>query len=132
MTIDYDEVGAGQPRSFLRPSLLLLLLEGPAHGYDLLDKLKVFGFSKSDPGGVYRTLRSLEHDGQVYSTWATSTAGPARRTYTITPEGEDQLRAWAFVIDDTRRALEQFLDRFTLATGQPVGSGKQVPGNHPG
>lgn len=120
---EYDEVSGGQPRNFLRPCLLLLLLEGPAHGYDLLERLKDFGFGKSDPGGVYRTLRSLEHERLVHSTWETSTTGPARRTYTITPEGEDQLAAWATAVNDSRRTLEEFLDRFALATGQSVSDG---------
>jgi poly-beta-hydroxybutyrate-responsive repressor len=109
----------------------LLLLEGSSHGYDLLERMKGLGFSKSDPGGMYRTLRSLEHEGLVASTWETSTAGPARRTYTITAEGEDQLRGWALVIDDSRRALEQFLDRYTLATGEPIGAGRVAPDGHP-
>ncbi|MEP6476455.1 MAG: helix-turn-helix transcriptional regulator [Actinomycetota bacterium] len=129
---DYEELSGGQPKNFLRPSLLVLLLEGPAHGYELLERLKALGFFRSDPGGVYRTLRVLEHEGLVRSAWDTSTAGPARRTYTITPEGEDELRAWAAVIDDSRRTLEQFLDRYTLATGQPVGQGRATPGGHPG
>ncbi len=121
MSTDYEDLAGGQPKNFLRPCLLLLLLEGPAHGYDLLEKLKDFGFHNSDPGGVYRTLRGLERDGLVHSAWQTSSAGPARRTYTIAREGEDQLHAWAQVVDDARSSLEQFLDRYTLATGQPVG-----------
>ncbi len=120
---DYDDPVGGQLKNFLRPCLLLLLLEGPAHGYDLLERLKDFGFSKSDPGGVYRTLRALEHEGVVHSTWETSTAGPARRTYTITPEGEDQLAAWATVVEESRRTLEGFLDRYALAGGEPVRAG---------
>ena len=38
------------PRNFVRPCVLLLLREHPAHGYDLLERLKVFGFSPTDPG----------------------------------------------------------------------------------
>ncbi len=108
-----EELAGGQPKNFLRPCLLLRLREGPAHGYDLMDKLKEFGFTKSDPGGVYRTLRSLEREGLVHSRWETSAAGPARRTYTITPEGEDQLAAWSVAVEDARRNLELFLDRYT-------------------
>ncbi|HEX2031403.1 MAG TPA: helix-turn-helix transcriptional regulator [Actinomycetota bacterium] len=120
---EHDDLAGGQPRNFLRPCLLLLLLEGPAHGYDLLERLRDFGFGKSDPGGVYRTLRALEREGLVHSTWETSSTGPARRIYTITPEGEDQLGAWAAAVNDSRRTLEQFLERFAVATGQSVGDG---------
>ena len=54
------------PRNFLRPCLLLLLREQPAHGYELLERLRTFGFAR-DPGGLYRALRGLEQDGFVRS-----------------------------------------------------------------
>ena len=40
------------PKNFLRPCLLLLLREQAAHGYQLLDRLRAFGFEGSDPGGL--------------------------------------------------------------------------------
>lgn len=105
----------GQPKNFLRPSLLLLLREQPAHGYDLIERLKPFGFVKSDPGGVYRTLRALEREGLVRSSWETSSAGPARRIYELTHEGEEVLDAWAQILEDNRRVLEEYLARHALA-----------------
>jgi poly-beta-hydroxybutyrate-responsive repressor len=118
--IVHEDPAGGHLRNFLRPALLLLLLESPAHGYDLLERLRDFGFAKSDPGGVYRTLRAMEHEGLVHSIWETSAAGPARRTYTITPEGEDQLEAWAHVVEESRRILDLFLDRYATVTSQAV------------
>ncbi len=106
----------GQPRNFLRPCLLLLLRESPAHGYDLIERLGAFGFSRSDPGGVYRALRSLEREGLVRSGWETSGAGPARRTYELTPEGERMLHAWARRLEESRQVLVEYLDRYVLAT----------------
>lgn len=41
--------------------MLLLLAETPTYGYDLLERLKTFGFPR-DPGGTYRILHALEHD----------------------------------------------------------------------
>ena len=40
----------GLPRNFLRPCVLLLLREEPAHGYDLLERLRPLGFTRDDPG----------------------------------------------------------------------------------
>ena len=57
------------PRNFLRPCVLLLLRESPAHGYDLLERAKAFGFTRWDPGGLYRVLRALEEEGLVRSAW---------------------------------------------------------------
>lgn len=79
------------PRNFLRACVLLLLREGPAHGYDLLERAQAFGFNRSDPGGLYRTLRGLEEEGLVHSVWETSSQGPDRRIYEITRAGGESL-----------------------------------------
>jgi len=50
--------------------------------------------SDVDPGFLYRTLRHLEHDGMVNSSWDMDGEGPARRLYQVTPEGSKYLRAW--------------------------------------
>ncbi len=104
----------GQPKNFLRPCLLLLLKESPAHGYDLLEKLTIFGFAK-DPGGLYRTLRALEHEGLVRSWWHSARNGRDRRTYELTADGEDWLHSWAATLEDSRRTLELYLSRYQEA-----------------
>lgn len=101
----------GQPKNFLRPCLLLLLGEQSAHGYELLERLKVFGFSR-DPGGLYRVLRSLESEGLVRSRWEPSEAGPDRCAYRLTRTGREWLRAWAETLGETRRVLDLYLSRF--------------------
>ena len=78
------------PRDHFRASILLLLGEGPTHGYDLSVLLAPLGLGSTDRGFVYKTLRAMEAEGLVTSTWDPSRAGPARRTYTVTPAG----RAW--------------------------------------
>src|ERR1044072_107593 len=77
----------GLPKNFLQPCLLLLVLEQPGYGYDLVARLKPLGIN-DDAASVYRALRLLEHDGAVTSSWKTSETGPARRGYPLTPAGE--------------------------------------------
>ncbi len=101
----------GHPKNFLRACLLLLLKEQPAHGYDLVERLKDFGFDK-DPGGVYRALRALERDGLLHSAWEASPAGPARRGYELTWEGEEMLAAWSATLAGSRAVLDQYLRRY--------------------
>lgn len=113
-TIGPDDVaGGGLPRNFLRPCVLLLVTEQPSHGYDLLERLGELGLPSTDPGGLYRLLRTLERDGMVESSWETSESGPARRTYEITDEGVDWLHAWAGALAENRRIVGDYLARYS-------------------
>lgn len=114
---DVEEPQITLPRNFLRPCLLLLLKEGQSHGYDLLVRLSDFGL-RVDPGGLYRMLRTLEREDLVQSRWETSGTGPARRTYTITPEGEGWLTLWGGTLRETRRILDLFVGRYEAAVDE--------------
>jgi len=106
------EPAAALPRNFLRPCLLLLLREQPAHGYDLLERLAAFGFERSDPGGLYRGLRQLEQEGLVRSVWQQSSSGPDRRTYELTRSGMEELHASVIGLIVTREILDAFVSRY--------------------
>lgn len=107
-----EQTAAMVPRNFLRPCLLLLLREQPAHGYDLLERLQAFGFDRSDPGGVYRTLRQLEQAGFVRSVWELSSSGPDRRIYELTRAGMEELHANSKALASSTELLETFLTRY--------------------
>jgi PadR family transcriptional regulator PadR len=102
----------GQPKNFARPCLLLLLSEAPAHGYELIDRMRPFGFEVGDPASVYKTLRQMERDGIVSSEWELPSRGPARRVYALTSDGRDLLDAWAHTLERNRAVLDAFLARF--------------------
>ncbi len=98
---------------FLEPVLLLLLHHGPAHGYTLLEQLGSFGLEGFDPTVVYRALREMEGQGWVVSTWdREQTQGPPRRVYRLTPLGDEVLRLWAQDLEETRRMVDQFLQKY--------------------
>src|SRR5258708_40111376 len=90
------------PKGFVRATVLLLLLEQPAHGYELLERLEPFGFHRTDAGGLYRNLRALEDAGLVDSDWRQSAAGPDRHVYQITGAGKEELHAHAKALSSTR------------------------------
>ena len=104
----------GQPKNFARPCLLLLLAEGPAHGYELMERLRPFGFTTNDPATVYRGLRQMEDEAIVSSRWDTSNKGAARRIYSLTAGGRGLLAAWACTLDQQLHILEQFHQRYEL------------------
>lgn len=100
------------PKNFLRPCLLMLLREQPGHGYDLLERLRAFGFDRSDPGRLYRSLRKLEDEGLVHSAWEPSTSGPARRIYDITRPGAEELHRAAKGLAEAGAIIGVFLSRY--------------------
>ncbi|MFW6103355.1 MAG: PadR family transcriptional regulator [Chloroflexota bacterium] len=100
----------GRMVGFTQAWILLLLSQGPAHGYQLLEALNVNeDISNVDPGFVYRTLRTFESEGLLRSSWETEGHGPARRVYEITSDGLDCLKAWTQHIRSTRDRLERLL-----------------------
>ena len=101
----------GRLRGMIQPRLLLSLEQRRSHGYELMEILGQEGDSP-DPGSLYRTLRSLEEEGLVCSSWDTSNAGPARRVYELTDLGLDHLHTWVADIRKTRQRLDDFLAEY--------------------
>jgi DNA-binding PadR family transcriptional regulator len=106
-----------EPRNFLQPCLLLLLMEQPDHGYELAVRLRPMHDGEGDPGSVYRALRGLERQGLVRSEWNPSDVGPARRTYYITDDGVAGLDDLADGLRTTRAAVQVFLERYARLVG---------------
>lgn len=102
----------GNIERFIEPCILLLLFNGPSHGYGLMEDLEKHCGEKIDIGDLYRTLRRMEKDGWVKSDWKKNEAGPDRRTYTIIPEGKDFLKSAASSLIRTDRLIHRFLDGY--------------------
>jgi poly-beta-hydroxybutyrate-responsive repressor len=77
----------------LIPYVLLAVSLQRAHGY-LIEE--------------YRTLRQLEKDGLLYSSWEPGPAGPARRVYSLTAAGRTWLDSWAGVLEAYRGMIDRF------------------------
>src|SRR5512146_2484531 len=56
-------------RDFLVPYVLLVLSAQRAHGYFIEQYLRGLGLVNVEMSTLYRTLRQLEKDGLVFSTW---------------------------------------------------------------
>jgi len=102
-----------RPVRFLEPALLLLLWDNPAHGYPLLEQLREFGLAEIDPSVVYRALRDMEDKGWLASAWdEEQTQGPPRRVYRLTAQGQEMLGWWVQDLQETRRIIDDFLNRY--------------------
>ncbi|MFX3623021.1 MAG: poly-beta-hydroxybutyrate-responsive repressor [Ectobacillus sp.] len=116
------------PKNFLVPFLLLCLKDWSLHGYKLIQMLVDIGFSSIDQGNVYRTLRKLEKENLISSTWDTSEGGPAKRIYSLTEYGEKYLETCACSFEQYQKMLRTF---FTLYTNAffPFSSAKEEDRN---
>ena len=115
-------VEACRPRNWLVPVILLTLREWNSYGYELMERASAFGFEAMNPGTLYRTLRQMEKNGVVKSSWETSKGGPARRMYSITDAGEAYLDFWAQALEQYRRDMDAF---FRTYYGQGTTNGQE-------
>ena len=98
---------------FGEPALLLLLAEGPTHGYELIERLpELIGEERVDMGNLYRALRALEERGFVLSQWREDLPGPTKRVYELTDDGRQLLDEWAKQLARTRERISGFLERY--------------------
>ena len=111
---DYCNCGQEMPRRFLRPVVMLLLAEQPQHGYELMGRIKEFGVGQGgmDPSLLYRLLRHLERTGLAESSLDDTGAGPARKVYRLTPEGQEVLDIWAVNLEGVSTFLQEFKNRY--------------------
>ena len=113
-----EDFTIGLPRNYLRPCLLLLLAEGTSHGYELLDQIGALGLERVDPGGLYRSLRAMDEEGLVRSSWEPSVSGPARRTYELTDDGREWLHVVAGTLGDVARSIAVYRRRYQQVTDE--------------
>lgn len=100
----------------IRPCLLLVLAEAPAHGYALIDRLKGLGFDWNGPGPIYQHLRHLQDSDLLRSTIATR-EGPARRVYELTDAGVAALDVSAAGVGQLNWLTGEFLRRHRTMAG---------------
>ena len=108
--MDDDGPGAAASgrRDMLVPYVLLAVSLEHGHGYLIEEYLRGLGFFGLEPSTLYRTLRQLEKDGLLQSTWEPGPTGPARRVYSLTDVGMSWLDRWAGTLGMYRRMLDQF------------------------
>ena len=86
-------------KGILDGCLLAIIKEKECYGYEMAEKLSQYGFDTISEGTIYPLLLRMQREGLVTSVRKDSTAGPKRKYYSLTNEGE--------------QALENFLKRWT-------------------
>ena len=123
--------GRGRRRGDIRRLLLAGLLDGPAHGYELMRRLeeRSDGRWRPSPGSVYPMLQQLEDEGLVRSG-----EDQGRKVYEVTDEGREQADPAALDElghdgeDDPSQGLRAEMEQLHMAVRQvrAVGGDAQV------
>ncbi len=94
----------------LDPLILAIIAEEPAHGYAILQRLKLRSAGAFDlaEGTIYPALHRLERNGLLSSSWSTDT-GRHRRVYSITRAGRSALKTRRREWTQFSRAVEAVL-----------------------
>jgi PadR family transcriptional regulator len=121
---DREPLSGWPPRDFLAPFVLLAVSMQRAHGYVIEDYLRALGVFGITMSTLYRTLRQMEKDGFLESTWEPGPTGPARRVYSITDAGHAWLDSSATLLDTYRQTIDRFLDIY----GARPGAGRDASG----
>ncbi len=88
-------------KGVLELAVLAVISKGETYGYEILSTLEGAGLDGVGDASVYGTLRRLEQAGHLSSRLEASGSGPARKYYSVTPAGLEQLRsgtaAWSAI-----------------------------------
>jgi len=117
----------------VRTALLLALQDGPAHGYELGQRLERAsgGMWRPSPGSIYPTLQMLADEDLV-----SSEERDGKRIYTLTRTGRAEAKErtdrgeaapWQAAYDDESRDLREEVDAVRMAVKQvgAIGSAEQ-------
>ena len=100
----------GNVSRFIEPVVLRILKEKKgSYGYEIAECLAQYALTDATIEGaaLYRTLRALEANGYVSSTWEAGD-GPARRNYSLTRSGAEHLREWVHLLGTLGAAMIEF------------------------
>jgi DNA-binding PadR family transcriptional regulator len=110
----------------MKYQVLALLADGPAHGYELKQKLEeAFGsaWPEVNIGQVYATLARLERDGLVSGCHVAQPSRPDKKVYVLSPAGQAELNRWLQAPPEPGRLNHDFFMKLLLARMPGAGIG---------
>lgn len=90
--------------------VLALLTSGERYGFELARELGARGQIIASEGTLYPLLGRLRRNGLVETSWQESTAGPPRRYYHLTRDGELALASFTKQWRVFRDAVDEILN----------------------
>ncbi len=93
--------------------ILISIAQEPNHGLGILNKMNEnVPQNRLDTAVIYRSLKELESEGFITSSWAESGSGPQKKVYSITSEGYERLDLFKEDIEESLSNLQLFLKMY--------------------
>ncbi|HWD37384.1 MAG TPA: helix-turn-helix transcriptional regulator [Fimbriimonas sp.] len=99
-------------KSEIEALVLSALADGPLHGYRITQAIKArsSGLLKLGDNQIYPTLHRLELENLIDAEWQPQEGKPARKVYSLTPEGRRRL-------EQRQQEWKQYAANFAIALG---------------
>lgn len=98
-------------KGILDGCILAIIKNKEVYGYELAEKLGEYGFSNFSEGTIYPLLLRMQKEKLVTSILKKSTAGPKRKYYRLTENGDqalkDFIRRWESLQTNVNHVLAQ-------------------------
>ena len=78
-------------KGILDGCLLAIINKKECYGYEMAERLSEYGFGTVSEGTIYPLLMRMQREGLVTSVRRDSIAGPKRKYYSLTNEGQQAL-----------------------------------------
>lgn len=101
--------------------LLALIADTPCYGYEMVQKLQVYGLELVSEGSIYPLLSRLEKAAFIEGYFVPSEIGPPRKYYRILPRGQQALTEWINEWKQFSASVNALLQRQKVGHGSTSG-----------
>jgi PadR family transcriptional regulator PadR len=91
-------------------AILASIARGESYGYQIVERLRELDGLSLTESTVYPVLTRLARDGALAVRLEASPAGPTRRYYRLTPEGQSRLAGMAASFKTVCQSITQLLE----------------------
>jgi len=96
----------------LEGCILKIIGDGETYGYEIVSKLKEYGFSDCTEGTIYPLLTRLEKKDILTSVKKESPLGPQRKYYSLSEKGKEELEIFYENWVEFRGLVDKIFDSF--------------------
>lgn len=117
--MNWTAFGSQMRRGAIEFCVLALLEQREHYGFELVQTLSRADGLLTSEGTIYPLLSRLKRDGLVETEWRESTAGPPRKYYQLTREGDAVLARYRRQWEQFRNAVDSIAYQRQEAFGEP-------------